>query len=860
MAIEAGQMLRNCRLVEKIGEGGMGVVWKAIDTTLDREVAVKILPEDVANNAVRLARFEREAKAVAALAHPNILAVYDFGREDDIVYMVTELLEGKSLRESMSDGPLPPRKAAEIARQIARGLAAAHAKGFVHRDLKPENVFVSPEGRAKVLDFGLAAPSRLGRSVEQNDTHTPTETELTSPGAVMGTADYMSPEQVRGEEVDHRSDIFSLGTLLYEMVTGVRPFRRQTAPETMTAVLREDPAPAPDNSAIQIPPALYRVVERCLEKQPEERFQSASDLAFAVENALGTVTTHSSHQQAIAGASPTLRKRVWLPPLLAVVILATGFFSGRWSGESVEAAVTYRQLTYREGKISSARFGADGTIVYAAAWDGNAQELYSVHQGSPESRSLGVLGADVLSISSKGELALLLNSSFRVGWSPIGTLARMPLGGGAPREMLENIASADWDPAGNELAVVRIVDNASLLEYPPGTVLYETKGWIGDIRFSPDGKRIAFENHPSMGDDRGYLSVFHLNGKEQQLGEIWSSFRGVAWSPDSTEIRFTAGRTGTIRGLFGIDLDENLRVLSAAPVGLHLHDIDVDGRVLITRNTASRRIAGRPPGATEEVPLSWLDWSYPGRISADGTKIIFTEQGEGGGAEYGSYIRSTDGGPAVRLGPGQALDLHPDGTRIISGLMGKPGELMIYPTGTGETIPVIIPGLDDNLAFFTGRGNELILAGRHKGAPLQAFLYEPSVGELKPLTPPGIQIFNIGFNAALGMIYVGEPGSPPSLYPIDGGDPLPLPNVSPNQFIVGWSEDGRFLYLAAPGIPLSVYRYDRETGTSEPFLTLMPSSPAGLVDIGPVMINPSGTAYLYSYRRYLSTLYLGEGF
>jgi len=861
MAIEAGQMLRNYRLVEKIGEGGMGVVWKAVDTTLDRNVAIKILPEDVVNNAVRLARFEREAKAIAALAHPNILLVFEFGREGDVVFMVTELLEGKSLREWLADGPLPPRKAAEIARQVARGLAAAHAREFVHRDIKPENIFVSREGRAKILDFGLAASSRLAGSAARDATHTPTETELTSPGTVLGTVDYMSPEQTRGEEVDHRSDVFSLGTVLYEMLTGVRPFHRETTPETMTAVLREDPAPPSDDSAVQMPPALERVVRRCLEKQPEERFQSSSDLAFAVDNAASTTTVHSSEEDVISAEPAARRRRTWLVSLLGAALLMVGVLAGRWTGDPPATTPTYSQLTYREGTISGARFGTDGTVVFAAGWDGHVQELYTVHQSSPESRPLGIEDADILSISSKGELALLLRPRFIVGWSISGTLARMPLGGGAPREMLENISSADWDPAGEELAVVRMADGVSRLEYPHGNLLYETVGWIGDIRFSPDGKRIAFANHPALGDDRGHISVTDLGGHERQIGPTWSSLRGVAWSSDGHEIRFTAGSGGTIRAVHGIDLAGNLRVLSSAPVSMRLHDIGADGRFLITRNTAGRRIVGRPPGATQEVPLSWLDWSYPGAISNDGTRVLFTEQGEGGGADYGSYIRSTDGGPAVRLGSGQAVDLHPDGTRILTKFLGDKSKLVIYPTGTGETIHVAIPDLAVGDGRFTGRGNELVLVGRQQGGSVQAFLYEPSSAKLKPITPQGIELYTLTLNPTQRLAAVAIRGEPPVVYSLDGGEPQPLPGIPPNHVISGWSEDGRILYLMERDtVPLSILRYDRERNTSEPFLELMPPSAAGLIDIGPVFINPSGTAYLYSYRIYLSTLYLGDGF
>ncbi len=863
MSFEPNSELLHYRLVEKIGEGGMGVVWKAFDTTLDRDVAIKILPDDVVNNAARLARFEREAKAVAALAHPNIMSVFEFRHEGDTAFMVTELLEGRSLRDACAEGPLPARKAAEIARQVARGLAAAHAKGFVHRDLKPENVFLTNEGRAKILDFGLAASSGYpADSGSGDETHTPTRTVLTSPGAVMGTVDYMSPEQARGEEVDHRSDIFSLGTVLYEMLTGVRPFRRDTAPETMTAVLREDPTAPSTNSKteVRMPASLEREVLRCLEKLPAERFQSASDLAFAVENAIGNTATYSNELEAAPAGPNRRRHQLWLLPLLGVVLLVAGVMLGRNSGDTGSSNALYSQLTYREGTIASARFAADGTVVYSAAWDGGLQELYTVHKGSPESRPLGIDDANILSISSKGELALLLRPRFVSGWAPIGTLARMPLGGGAPRRMQDQIASADWDPAGEELAIVRLLRGNSILEYPPGTALYETTGWIGDVRFSPDGKQIAIANHPRGGDDRGYISVVDLAGNERQVGEIWSSLRGVAWSPDSHEIRFTAGRTGTIRGVHGIDLEGNLRVISSAPVDMRLHDIDGDGRFLVSRNTATRRIIGHPPGSDQDVPLSWLDWSFPGAISDDGSQILFTEQGEGGGAQYGCYVRSTDGGPAVRLGQGQAWDLHPAGTHILSGVIDDGSKLMLYPTGSGQARELTLPGFSQMLGYFTGRNNEIVLSGKKNDGPTMVYLYDPDNDTLLLISPPNLSTQLVHGSVRKRQAVVSVQGGPPSLLPLDGGDLQPIPGLVVGDFIAGWSRDSQILYVGTGGqMPQIIERYNRETGAREPFLELMPSSPSGLINIGPVIITPDGNAYLYSYRRYLSTLYLGEG-
>ena len=270
----------------------MGEVYRARDTRLGRDVAIKVLPEALANDADRLRRFEQEARTIAALNHPNILGIHDIGAHDGAPFLVSEFLEGQTLREKLVSGPLPVRRAIEYALGIAEGLAAAHEKGIVHRDLKPENVFVTRDGRIKVLDFGLA---KLVRPEENHETAVTLTSAATLPGMVMGTVGYMSPEQVRGEPIDPRSDIFSFGAVLYEMLTGKRAFKRETSAETMTAILREEP-PALNDTGWQGPLELQRILARCLEKNVERRFQSASDLAFAIESLSGTSsgTTKSS--------------------------------------------------------------------------------------------------------------------------------------------------------------------------------------------------------------------------------------------------------------------------------------------------------------------------------------------------------------------------------------------------------------------------------------------------------------------------------------------------------------------------------------------------------------------------------------
>jgi len=364
VSVEPGQSLLHYRLTRKIGEGGMGEVWQATDTSLDRDVAIKVLPEGFGADPERLARFEREAKTVAALSHPNILAIHDFGVHEGQAYAVMELLEGENLRERLHAGPLPARKILDYAQQIARGLAAAHERGVVHRDLKPENVFVTRDGLVKILDFGLAKVH--SPETEENRAATPTRTQFTEPGSVMGTVGYMSPEQVRGEATDHRSDIFSFGALLYEMLAHRRPFERDTTAETMTAILREEPPELEDRD-----PATVRVVHHCLEKRLEERFQSTRDLVFALEAGTGQSQSSSARTAVATTRSTRGRKPIVTAGLVAtglVVGLALGLFVARSLSSGSTAQPIFKRLTFARGRIDHARFTADGnTVIYSAA-------------------------------------------------------------------------------------------------------------------------------------------------------------------------------------------------------------------------------------------------------------------------------------------------------------------------------------------------------------------------------------------------------------------------------------------------------------------------------------------------------------
>src|SRR5262245_12459714 len=485
----------------------MGEVYRARDSRLGREIAVKVLPADVSSDPGRRQRFEQEARSASALNHPNILTIYDIGSHDGTTFIAMELVEGKTLRDVIAAESLTIRKILDYAVQVADGLAKAHAAGIVHRDLKPENVMISKDGFVKILDFGLA---KLTESRGGEGSELPTAIEAaTQPGTVMGTAGYMSPEQAGGQPLDFRSDQFALGAILYEMATGKRAFHRKTGAETLVAILREEPEPIGQVNP-KAPAPLRWIIERCLAKDPEERYASTKDLARDLAAARGHLSETSASGGLAAAEPPPARRRRWLLPAAvalaagaALGLLARGLIPGRSS-----APPRFQRLTYQRGTVLSARFAPDGqTILYGAAIDGRPVEVFSTVAEGHVSRSLSLPRSDVLSVASTGELALSLNRHFTIGFQTIGTLARVPLAGGAPREILENVQDADWSPDGKELAVSRYDGGTWRLEYPIGHVLYGARAWVSDVRVSPDGRLVAFLDHPQLGDSDGTIRV-----------------------------------------------------------------------------------------------------------------------------------------------------------------------------------------------------------------------------------------------------------------------------------------------------------------------------------------------------------------
>lgn len=609
----------------------MGEVYRARDARLGRAVALKILPESFSRDADRLKRFEQEARAVAALNHPNILAIYDIGQESGTPFIVSELLDGASLRHEFNQGPLSPRKAADYAAQIAEGLAAAHGKDIIHRDLKPENLFITKEGRVKILDFGLAklAPTGAGEAASVTVSSSPTEA-----GTVMGTAGYMAPEQVRGMAIDSRTDIFAFGAVLYEMLAGRRAFRHDTAAETMTAILKEDPPEFETTPAIS--PGLERIVRRCLEKQPEQRFQSAKDLAFALEALTGT-TTKTGAQTAIP--APPVRPR-WIPVAAA---LALGLLLGAavlWFLRPGPAPPpTFTRVSFHRGEVVQARFAPDGkTVVYSARLNGGPIDTYIIREEYPEPMPVGLHGAALLAVSRQGQMAVVVRPQYFAHRVWGGTLATSPIGGGAPRELLENVGAADWSPDGNELAVIDAIQGKVRVEYPIGKVLLEGLNMLSDLRVSPDGSHVALFRHPPNGDDRGDVIVLDRSGQLRELSTGWESLEGLAWAPSGKEIWFSAAERGEQYCIRAVTLDGKQRTVYCGMSPTLLQDIASTGRALVSSEEHRVSMELAEHGSSQVRNLSWLDNPYGPRLSHDGSEVLFTDQSEIAGNTYSVYV------------------------------------------------------------------------------------------------------------------------------------------------------------------------------------------------------------------------------
>ena len=840
-----GRVLGPYRIISFLGAGGMGEVYRAADSRIGRDVAIKVLPPAIAADPERLRRFEQEARATGALNHPNILAIHDVGSADGAPYVVYELLDGETLRERLRHGSLPRRKALDCARQIALGLAAAHDKSITHRDLKPENLFLTRDGRVKILDFGIAKLTLHDRSVAAPDI-APSESDARS---TPGTPGYMAPEQVRGQTVDHRADLFNLGAVLYEMLTGGPPFRGRSTNEVLSAILKVDPVEEPETGG-NFDPGLARLLRRCLEKNPNERFQSAQDLAFDLETLL---------LASVRAPGAGRKKPVAALALAALVFVVASFFAGR-KLESVQAyrTPTFQRLTYRAGVITGARFASGGqSVIYSAAWDGRPVETYTMRIGGPESRPLGLSSAGLLAISPAGELAVSLGCE--LNWAECrGTLGRVPLAGGAPREVLEDVFYADWSPDAKGLAVVRAVDGRFRLEYPIGKVLYEAAGWITYARVSPAGDRVAFLDHPTLGEDDGSVAVVDLSGRKTVLSSGWKNLKGLAWSPKGDEIWFSADRITRSQVIYAVTLSGKVRLVLQAPAWMRLQEISRDGRVLLLQANPRGRIMFQPPGAFTERDLSWFDWSTVADISSDGRKLLFYEWGEGVAGNPTVYLRDTDGGDAIRLGEGRALALSPDGRWALAFQAGPPSALVLLPAGAGEEKRLPASGLTEyySAAWFPD-GKRIVFVAAGSDAQPHSYVQNLDGSAAVPITGETMHAVLVSPDGKLlaGLTSAGNY----VLQPVSGAKTRSIRGALPGDDLIQWSSDGRSLYVRGlRDSSLDFFRIDLATGRRQRWKSIEPADTVGMIGFQPaaVRMTPDGRSVAYSYWKTLTDLYL----
>ena len=854
MSLAQGLRLGPYEILSPLGAGGMGEVYKARDTRLGRDVAIKVLPEEFARDPERLRRFEGEARAASALSDPHIVTVFDVGVERGVNWFATELVEGTDLRTLLGPNALPIRKAIELAEQIASGLAAAHEKGIVHRDLKPENVLVSKSGLAKIADFGLA---KLTEPTGDHASQLPTsDGRQTTAGVVMGTVAYMSPEQARGAAVDFRSDQFAFGSILYEMLSGRKAFPRVTPAETMTAILREEPEPL----AGGVPAPLQWLVERCLGKDPSERFAATSDLKRDIQSIREHLSEAASTSGAAAlGLAPRRRSRFAAPAAVALAALA-GAAAAWLFRVPPSAQPRFHQVTFRRGYIGAARFAPDGKSIYfSAAWDGKPLQIHLKQPDSSDALPLDLPSANLLGVAGTGEIAMALDCRTTHLGVCSGTLATAPALGGTPRQIAERVQQVDWSREGGP--VVRDVEGGGArLEWPLGKALYNTLGHLSFPRVSPRGDLAAFFDHPRQGSDDGRVAVIDRAGRKRVLTKSWWGTRGLAWAPSGKEIWFTALDLGdTRRVLYAVTLSGKLREVHRSIGNLTLYDIAPDGRALVAREDDRSGILGAGPGEKTERDLSWLDQSHAVDMSDDGNLLLLSEENEAAPGGYGHALRKMDGSPLTVFREIDAQTISPDGKWLTGLSTGGTPAAVIAPVGPGATRTVPLPGIEPFLAGWLP-GDRIVVIGHEPSRPQRIFVVDTKTGARRPITPEGFPQDGGAPTPDFRSFAADGPDLHYALFPIDGGKLEPLRGIEPQENLLRFTRDGRFAFVTRLlRVPIQIFRVDLMTGSRTLWKEIAPAERSGVIFVGNVVLSADGTAYAYNYRRWLSELFVVEG-
>jgi eukaryotic-like serine/threonine-protein kinase len=824
-----------------LGAGGMATVYLAQDLKHDRKVAIKVLRPELAA-VIGAERFLREIKTIANLQHPHILGLIDSGEVNGTAYYVMPFVEGESLRERLNrEKQLPISEALRIATEVAGALDYAHRHGIIHRDIKPENILLH-DGSALVADFGIAlAASNAGGS------------RMTETGMSLGTPHYMSPEQAMGQrEITARSDVYALGCVTYEMLIGDPPFTGSTAQAIVAKVMTADPAPLTVQRR-SVSPTVEAAVLTALEKLPADRFGTPAEFAAALNGRGDGPAVRSLPRRA--------RTSRLALAVGALALVALGLVAGRWVwGRGVPANLTFLQRSFRDEAIYNARFAPDGrTIVYSSAAETSVPEVFVIRPDYPVPTALGLSGTQLLSVSSKGELAVLVRAEFLRHRLFQGTLARVPLGGGAPREVLDSVREADWSSDGSELAIIHDVGGRDRLEFPIGKVLYEASGYLSDPRVSPDGRHVAFAEHPFRWDDRGTVKIVDLSGKQRDVSPGYQAIEGLAWRPGGEELLFSAVDSGSGYVVRGLSLGGRVRVAVAGAGVLTTQDVSASGQVLVTRDDVPFRLLLRAPRAARDVDASWLDVSLAPKLSRDGSLMAFTNGGVDAGNNYGVMLRNTAGGQVARLGEGEAAAFSPDGKWLLAFVPSTQPRLVLYPTRTGTERPIPIGPFESiGSADWFPDGKSILFCGNRAGEASRCWAQPLEGGTARAVTPAGT---SAGFVSPKGDEVVAfGPSLGHRRYPAagDGGTGREIAGLSFSDQVVRWSPDGRALIVGRP-TSVTMDRFDLATGRREPLVTLGTQPAGGRWRLTFFAMADDPDVYAYVAAAYLSEIFTVDG-
>jgi Tol biopolymer transport system component len=518
-------------------------------------------------------------------------------------------------------------------------------------------------------------------------------------------------------------------------------------------------------------------------------------------------------------------------------------------------------VTFHRGSVLNARFAPDGSIVYGAAWGDHDPELFVSHRGAPETRPLGI-GGSIHAVSHSGELAVSLGRHSEVGFLSVGTLARVALLGGAPRPIANEVYEADWAPRTNQLAIVRRSAQGFRVEWPIGKTLYETSGWLSDLRFSPAGDRLAFLEHPHAGDNFGYVMMLDLDGSAKRLTDDLFISSGVAWHPTSGEIWYSAapaGAEGHAVSIHGVTPRGHSRRVYSSLGAVLLHDIAADGTVLLAHQTLRRNVVAHVDGVDRD--LSWFDWSFPMRLSDDGATVLFEEQGIASLGRSVFYLRDVRGGPAVRLEEGRARDLSSDGTHVLALSNSSPERLLLVPTGVGETREIPVRGVDRFTgARFVPGEREIILIGSRAGEASRFWRLPASGGEAQPFSEQALASWFLFAISPDGEWVAAVPqAGRPRLHGIHNGEAREIPGTEPGDFPVHWPVMNELLVCRREERRSPIYRINLESGARELVRVLEPLDPAGVSGVFPIHFARDLETCVFGYRIILSSLFLATG-